>query len=33
MPIQGKTSFEDKILGTISVDNKELDDFIILRGR
>ena len=32
MPIQGKTSFEDKILGTISVDNKELDDFIILRG-
>ena len=32
MPIQGKTSFEDKILGTISVNNKELDDFIILRG-
>ena len=28
MPIQGKTSFEDKILGTISVNNKELDDFI-----
>ena len=32
MPTQGKTSFEDKILGTISVKNKELDDFIILRG-
>ena len=32
MPIQGKTSFEDNILGTISVNNKELDDFIILRG-
>ena len=32
MPQSGKTSFEDKILGNISVENKELDDFIILRG-
>ena len=28
----GTTSFEDKILGSISVQNKELDDFIILRS-
>ena len=32
MPKNGTTSFEDKILGTISVNNKELDDFIILRS-
>jgi|TARA_B100001094_G_scaffold333391_1_gene411382 glutamyl-tRNA synthetase len=32
MPQSGSTSFEDKILGTISVNNKELDDFIILRS-
>lgn len=32
MPQSGSTSFEDKILGTISVKNKELDDFIILRS-
>ena len=32
MPQSGKTLFEDKILGNISVENKELDDFIILRG-
>ena len=32
MPENGTTSFEDKILGTISVNNKELDDFIILRS-
>ncbi len=32
MPLSGKTLFEDKILGDISVQNKELDDFIILRG-
>lgn len=32
MPQSGKTAFEDKILGNISVENKELDDFIILRA-
>jgi len=32
MPQTGKTSFQDKILGNISVENKELDDFIILRS-
>ena len=32
MPQTGKTSFKDKILGNISVENKELDDFIILRS-
>ena len=32
MPQSGKTVFEDKILGPITVENKELDDFIILRG-
>ncbi len=28
---EGTTSFEDKIYGTIKIDNKELDDFIIAR--
>jgi glutamyl-tRNA synthetase len=32
MPQSGKTVFEDQILGPITVENKELDDFIILRG-
>ena len=32
MPQTGKTSFLDDILGNISVENKELDDFIILRS-
>ncbi len=32
MPQIGKTSFQDEILGNISVENKELDDFIILRS-
>ena len=32
MPQTGQTSFQDEILGTISVENKELDDFIILRS-
>ncbi len=32
MPQTGTTSFQDEILGNISVENKELDDFIILRS-
>ena len=32
MPLDGITSFEDKILKKISINNKELDDFIILRS-
>ena len=32
MPLEGETSFEDKILKKISVNNKELDDFIIIRS-
>ena len=32
MPQTGTTTFEDKILGSISVQNRELDDFIILRS-
>ncbi len=32
MPQTGMTSFQDEILGNISVENKELDDFIILRS-
>ena len=32
MPQSGETSFQDEILGNISVENKELDDFIILRS-
>ena len=32
MPENGNTHFKDKILGNISVENKELDDFIILRS-
>ena len=32
MPQTRTTSFEDKILGSISVKNRELDDFIILRS-
>ncbi len=30
-PVNGKSSIEDKIQGLITVDNSELDDFIILR--
>ena len=32
MPLEGETSFEDKILKKISINNKELDDFIIIRS-
>ena len=32
MPLEGETSFEDKILKKISIKNKELDDFIIIRS-
>ena len=32
MPLAGETSFEDKILKKISINNKELDDFIIIRS-
>ena len=32
MPMEGETSFEDKILKKISINNKELDDFIIIRS-
>ena len=32
MPLDGETSFEDKILKKISINNKELDDFIIIRS-
>ena len=32
MPLDGVTTFEDQVLKTISINNKELDDFIILRS-
>ncbi|HOJ62819.1 MAG TPA: glutamate--tRNA ligase [Spirochaetota bacterium] len=31
-PVEGKTSFEDKILGKIEVDNSSLQDFILLKS-
>ena len=31
-PLTGKTEFTDKVQGKISIDNKEQDDFIILRS-
>lgn len=31
-PIEGKTTFEDEIYGTISVDNIELDDMILVKS-
>ena len=31
-PLEGETSFKDLILGNISVENNELDDFILLRS-
>lgn len=31
-PSQGTTSFEDEIYGTITVDNKELDDMILIKS-
>ncbi len=31
-PTEGKTSFEDEIYGTISVDNGELDDMILIKS-
>lgn len=31
-PLEGKTSFEDKILGKIEVDNSTLQDFILLKS-
>jgi glutamyl-tRNA synthetase len=31
-PTTGKTSFEDEIYGTISVDNSELDDMILIKS-
>ena len=31
-PIKGTTSFEDEIYGTISVDNSELDDMVLMKS-
>ncbi len=31
-PLEGKTSFEDKILGKIEVDNSTLQDFVLLKS-
>jgi glutamyl-tRNA synthetase len=31
-PLQGKTSFEDKLFGTIEVDNSTLQDFVLIKS-
>ncbi len=32
MPLHGETTVQDKVQGSVTVDNKELDDFVLLRA-